>query len=644
MKNYKMEKINYGQLVVDKEDDTVKYNDELHKYWIKDTEQACISVTTLIHKFTTFDEAFWSSYKALESIVNLDQFSQVKKELVSTKRFNNTYYERFGISDEEFISAKTSILKEWEEKREVSCVRGNAIHREHELAHLSGQTKELKELGLDRSSFTTDTSNRIKIGKKGVYPELLLSRISPDGKLRLAGQADLIIVDGYDVYVLDYKGLPLDTPILTTKGYKLLESINTNDIIFDKDGNETNIKNISKIHYNPCYEIIFDNGESIIADHEHRWLISFSRGKGKFKDVVLTTEELVEVVDKYNNCKNVYYLPKILNPKPLNISKKILPIDPYILGAWLGDGTSIAGSITTGENTKLWEEIENRGYDIGENISGRTNIQTRTLFGLRTELSKLNLLENKHIPDKYLVSSYNQRLDLLRGFMDADGYYNKKRKRYVMATTRKYQAEYLRDLLATLGIKPSIIFAKKYCDGKTFDGWDVCFTTKENPFLLRNQRGIEYPKTDKASFRNIKSVVKVNMIPTKCIEVSSSSHTFLAGRSLIVTHNTNKKIEKKGFYDRNKRRASTMEYPLNNIEDTNFWHYTLQLSTYAWMIQKIDPKFNIKLLMLIHYDHDGGCTTYECDYLKTDVERMLAYHKKQIENEEFKRNREKIIF
>jgi hypothetical protein len=62
------------------------------------------------------------------------------------------------------------------------------------------------------------------------------------------------------------------------------------------------------------------------------------------------------------------------------------------------------------------------------------------------------------------------------------------------------------------------------------------------------------------------------------------------------------------------------------------------------MIQKIDPRFNIKLLMLIHYDHDGGCTTYECEYLKDDVERMLAYYKKQIEHEEFNANRQKIIY
>ena len=62
------------------------------------------------------------------------------------------------------------------------------------------------------------------------------------------------------------------------------------------------------------------------------------------------------------------------------------------------------------------------------------------------------------------------------------------------------------------------------------------------------------------------------------------------------------------------------------------------------MIQQLNPDFNIKLLMLIHYDHDGGCTTHECQYLKEDVERMLKFYKKEVSYTEFKQKREKIQF
>lgn len=636
--------IDYGSLLIDKENENVSYNDELHKYWTKDTQQNCISVTTLIHHYTTFDEEFWSSYKTLEKILLEDQFKSIKSELTKHKNIKQLHELRnsLGVNDIIFNETRIAILKEWEEKRETSCVRGTAIHKEHELQHLAGKTKELQHLKLG-GKFTTNTSNKLILDEKGVYPELLISRISADGKLRIAGQADLVIVDGKDVYILDYKGLPLDTPILTTKGFKLLENITKEDIIFGNDGKETNILNVSDVHYNPCYTIEFDNGEQITCDHEHRWLISFRRGTGKYKNVVMTTEELEDAFKKYQKSKNVYDLPKIINSKPLVIEKVNLPLDPYLFGAWLGDGTSKDGSITN-INPDFWREVEKRGYKIGNDISSENRAEQRTVFNIRGVLNDIGVLNNKHLPDLYLLSSYGQRLDILRGLMDTDGYYNPVRKRFVMATTQQWQVECMVKLLASLGVKSSVIYAKKYCNDKIFDGWDVCFTMQENPFLIRNQKGIEYPKIDKSTFRVIKSIYSVNTVPTKCLEVDNENHTFLVGYSLLPTHNTGKTIDKKSFFDTRVKRSAKLKYPLNNIDDCNFMHYSLQLSTYAWMIQKSNPEFNIKMLMLIHYDHDGGCTTYECEYLKDDVERMLAYYKKQNEHEEFRKSREKISF
>lgn len=71
-----------------------------------------------------------------------------------------------------------------------------------------------------------------------------------------------------------------------------------------------------------------------------------------------------------------------------------------------------------------------------------------------------------------------------------------------------------------------------------------------------------------------------------------------------------------------------MKYPLNNLMDCNFYHYTLQLSTYAWMLQKINPNFVIKDLILNHYDHNGNNTLYHCEYLKHDVEKCFIIIRK----------------
>lgn len=112
----------------------------------------------------------------------------------------------------------------------------------------------------------------------------------------------------------------------------------------------------------------------------------------------------------------------------------------------------------------------------------------------------------------------------------------------------------------------------------------------------------------------------------------------------IVDHKTNKKIEQKSGFNSVARTTYKMKYPLNNLMDCNFYHYTLQLSTYAWMLQKLHPEFIIKDLILNHYDHQGNNTLYHCEYLKKDVERMLHHHKKEVILEEQRNKRKRIEY
>lgn len=112
----------------------------------------------------------------------------------------------------------------------------------------------------------------------------------------------------------------------------------------------------------------------------------------------------------------------------------------------------------------------------------------------------------------------------------------------------------------------------------------------------------------------------------------------------IIDHKSNKKIEKKAGYNSSTKSTAKMKYPLNTLDDSNYWHYTMQLSTYAWMLQKINPNFIIKDLILNHYDHSGNNTIYHCDYLKKEVEQMLYFYKKQIISEKQKAKRKRIEY
>lgn len=611
----------------------VAFQEEGHKYFnIKDPKITYISVTTLIDKFTQpFDKNFWSAYKALEKLLPKEAWNIEKKSLLSTKKFDKELLNIHSIPENTFNKVQQGILDDWQKENIQSCERGTKIHSEIENSFYNHPNNiSLKKFGLGGKFECKKDYSELDL-ENGVYPEYLVYNESEDGLLKIAGQVDLIIKQGNEISIVDHKGLPLDTPIATEDGFKTMKDLQVGDKVFDRDGNLCNITVKSSIHHNPCYKINFDNSESIVADIDHRWLISFrtQSKKNLYREVVMTTAELAGYIGSIKDNWNTYTIPRILNVKPFNLPKKNLPIDPYVLGCWLGDGSKQCELITNVSNN-IWEEIKNRGYEIGPDISGEERVETHTILGLYPILKSLNLINNKHIPDLYLRSSYEQRLDLLRGIMDTDGYYHPKRKRFVMNTDQEWQMRDLVKLLGSLGIKATVFEQVTKLNGNEYPGWSINFSTLNiNPFLSRNQE-IEFPLKDKNSFRNIISVEECDSVPTQCIAVDSPSHTYVAGYSCIVTHNTNKKIDKTSGYNTVTKSSYKMKYPLNNLPDCNFYHYSLQLSTYAWMLQKINPDFIIKKLILNHYDHSGKNTLYECNYLKPEVERMLQFYKKMI--------------
>lgn len=117
------------------------------------------------------------------------------------------------------------------------------------------------------------------------------------------------------------------------------------------------------------------------------------------------------------------------------------------------------------------------------------------------------------------------------------------------------------------------------------------------------------------------------------------------GNNIIVgDYKTNKEIKMKSFFDSKTKSSVKMKFPLNNLDDTNYWHYCLQLSTYAWMIQKLNPDFVIEDLVMIHIDHKDKMTIYHLPYLKNEVEKMLAFYKKQVQLDENARKRKRIEY
>lgn len=113
---------------------------------------------------------------------------------------------------------------------------------------------------------------------------------------------------------------------------------------------------------------------------------------------------------------------------------------------------------------------------------------------------------------------------------------------------------------------------------------------------------------------------------------------------ILADHKSSGKIDLKSHFNTQTKQSQKMLYPLNNLDDCNYSHYSLQLSTYAWMLQKINPKFVIKDLIINHYDHNGNNTLYHCNYLKKEVERMLYHYKRELILEQEREKRKRVEY
>lgn len=191
---------------VDKINGDVCYNDKDHVYWNKVSSKKYISVTTLIEHYTyPFEEEFWSLYKALERLLSSDEFKMEKKYLLETHRVDIKYFsETYDISEHEILSTQQDILDEWQQTNKESTERGTRIHSELEESFYKAPTCDLKKYGIGGKFHCKKNYFELDLDK-GVYPEYMVYRESDDGIFNMAGQIDLLVKDGNDIYIFDYK-------------------------------------------------------------------------------------------------------------------------------------------------------------------------------------------------------------------------------------------------------------------------------------------------------------------------------------------------------------------------------------------------------------------------------------------------------
>jgi hypothetical protein len=354
------------------------------------------------------------------------------------------------------------------------------------------------------------------------------------------------------------KALDINTKIPTPNGWTTMGELQIGDVVFSSNGKPTNVINVTPFQYNRvCYNVKFSDGSSIIADSEHLWIAykkssrsALNKNPNWAHPNIVTTEQIKNRLRVNKNKETCW---SILNTKPVEYTKKELLIDPYILGTWLGDGISRSTSLTN-----IDDEIINSWKEYAKNndmifsflpqknrcakyaIKGKSGAGEHHTNHFLKALKKYDLILNKHIPEIYMQSSIEDRLELLKGLMDTDGCVYSRGNCFEYCSKLPELANGVKSLAESLGFK--CVFATKL---NKKHGTTFCYvrfgSTSIAPFKLKrkldkvkiNQRsgGIRY------DHRYIIDVVPVESRPVKCISVDSEDSSYLCG-NYIVTHNT----------------------------------------------------------------------------------------------------------
>ena len=358
------------------------------------------------------------------------------------------------------------------------------------------------------------------------------------------------------------KALALNTPIPTPDGWAAIGDLKPGDAVFDETGNPCRVTGAWEVRYGrPCYEVEFSDGSVIVADAEHQWLVTTRltrkmesqrrcdsrRRKTSIKRLrasrqigpeVVTTEAMAQSVRAVDGHAN-YAIPVAA---PLQCPAALLPVPPYTLGAWLGDGATATGSVTTAD-PEIIAEIEAEGETVWAIPSTiRERHASYRISGLNVRLRQIGVLGNKHIPSVYMRASESQRRALLAGLLDTDGYC-KDRGTAQYCSTSERLARDVQQLAVTLGYRVTIRSKAARLYGKDCgQAWTVAFTPADKVFRLSRKVAGQIVGDGRHRFigqRYITAVRRVPSVPVRCISVDSASHLYLAGESCIPTHNSN---------------------------------------------------------------------------------------------------------
>lgn len=352
--------------------------------------------------------------------------------------------------------------------------------------------------------------------------------------------------------VVDYKGLAVDEPLPTPTGWTTMGAVEVGDELVGADGCPTTVIGKSQVHHRPCYRITFDDGTDIVCDNEHLWQLEMGHIAHRATQVV-DADELYRLYQRHRAGEaSKHEWPAVIpNTAPLELPEADLPLDPYVLGLWLGDHAARGGTCRANEQDRadLDTLLRQRGEFVTlpeRSVREQPDAGTHSADApLRGQLAHLELLDNRHIPALYLRASATQRLELLRGLMDTGGSWHTASEQVVYVTTVPELARGVEDLVAGLGCLYYSFEESSDLGQGPQTAYRLGFAPAGfNPFRLPAKRDAVERFTRREAMPALRAVAHVEAIPsvpTQCVMVDAPDSLYLAGRQMVPTHNTGKK-------------------------------------------------------------------------------------------------------
>ena len=331
-----------------------------------------------------------------------------------------------------------------------------------------------------------------------------------------------------------------DVPVFTSNGWKKHGDLVVGDKLVGSDGKYTDVIAIHPKHHT-THTITFSDGTKINCHYNHEWLV-YDRGAQKYK--VIETQKMIKRV-KNKEGRNNFLLP--LRPV-MEGSEKEFSLPPYVLGAWLGDGTNQKPCISNDKNDlQIIDKIKSLGFEIQHTYIHKTTGVVTSDFGKKLSdclrkygMCKRSYRTEKRIPTDYLTASIRQRIELLAGLLDTDGCLIEKEKRYHFSTTEEGLKDDFVALISSFGWRACVCKEEPKVSTSGIIGrksvWTIGFNpTFHIPCVLERKRLFEFSKQKRISIEKIEESKEKS---GNCITVSNADGIYMVGYHMLPTHNS----------------------------------------------------------------------------------------------------------